>query len=243
MRLIITTLLATCLSTALTALKINNIDYNSGRFRDFSRCNAGPFNSNSHKFDQVVNVPWDQFEQVTNLKIKLAKINFYKRQITIVGNQETTFQGFFVTINSTNVYNANTRGNAYSKKALSPTTLNHQNQNKLNAIGKLLPKGAKVKNNANNKSGYSTYNNKLMKQVKCQKTTDTIRHRGNEKNNFEYADIIWSSSIHDCDSVASGVKIKFQIFVAKELSGKNQGRDNVWYYTELGCNKANEREG
>lgn len=97
------------------------------------------------------------------------------------------------------------------------------------SIGRLTPFGTSV-----------TGKHK-MKQVKCMKTTDTIRHRGNkpeEYNNFEYVEVKWSADKNDCIN-NNNVDMKFQIFVAPNLPTADQlaqpDFSNVWYYTEVKC--------
>jgi len=106
------------------------------------------------------------------------------------------------------------------------------------SIGRLTPFGTSV-----------TGKHK-MKQVKCMKTTDTIRHRGNkpeEYNDFEYVEVKWSADKNDCIN-NNNVNMKFQIFVAPTLPTVEQlatpSFSNVWYYTEVKCEElATESDG
>ena len=105
--------------------------------------------------------------------------------------------------------------------------------------------GTSVRNSSTGKLqpiSTSARGNKL-KQVKCQKTTDTIRHKGNKIDDyidFKFVNIKWTSDRNDCvKNEELGVDIKFQLFVAPKLPDQDMLNDpesrNVWYYTEITC--------
>lgn len=182
------------LGTALASqINIGGSTYNTGPFSDFSKCSNNNGNGPIPNDDTVVFIPWEQFQTVTNYKIRMAKeynsptTGDFGRKISLISQLDSetglkrTFQGFLVTINGT-------ASTGYS-------------------TGKLQPMGTNIEGKGK------------MKQVKCQKTTDTIRNRGNEKLDFMLANIRWSSSTNDCYRGDNNnlPDITFQVFMAPNL--------------------------
>lgn len=194
--------------------------YNTGPFTEFSKCSNNNGNGPIPNDDTVVYIPWDEFQQVTNYKIRMAKeytspgSGEYGRKISLISQLDSTtglkrtFQGFLITINGT-------ASTGYS-------------------TGKLQPMGTNIEGKGK------------MKQVKCQKTTDTIRNRGNEQLDFMMANIRWSSSTNDCfrGDNENLPDISFQVFMAPNLDKLDNEpyTGNIWYHTTFKCENLAQNE-
>lgn len=198
-----------------TDITISGKKYNTGPFSEFSKCSNNNGNGPIPHDDTVVYIPWEEFQDVTQYKIRMGKDfstnrDEFGRKISLISQTDSntglkrTFEGFLVTINGTASVGYST--------------------------GKLQPMGTNIEGKGK------------MKQVKCQKTTDTIRNRGNEKLDFMLANIRWSSSTNDCfrGENENLPDIMFQVFMAPTLDVLSGG--NIWYSTSFKCANVAQNE-
>jgi len=165
--------------------------------------------------DNVIKIPFSKFQDRTNYQIKLSE-NLGK----------TNYQRVLNVVSKSN--NPSISGPTFQGFLV---TIDSGETPRTTSTGKLQPYGTS-----------STGKGKI-KQVKCHKTSDTIRHRGNKKEDytdFEYINLKWSSDKFDCiknDSI--NMDMKFQVFVSANLPDNNQMGDtnfvNTWFYTEVSC--------